>query len=237
MNVKQLVDRVQAEYAHGIPSRSIRLRPRFVYNKLQTAWPMFAQKLLKEKAQDKDEWIYLTLPCIELHKAPAHDCPCVPPVGKKFYKSVIEVPSSLNVDGRPFRSVTTIDGSVEYDYTTWEDVARQKYNKYTASKPAYFLKNGYLYLKDNPKEIVLLAVTGIFEDPVAAASVVGYCTGCREEADPVCFDPLTVEFPVMDEILEPILEYTINSIAKYFHGFPEDKSTNSESDGDKTRKR
>ena len=100
MTVKEIIERITAEEQHGVPSDDLRLRPRFVYSKLKSARAELVEKNIKSGF---DDWVFLTIPCLEMEQVPAHDCPCIPPVGKKLYRSVVEVPSAILVNKRPFR--------------------------------------------------------------------------------------------------------------------------------------
>jgi len=86
MKINELIQRIQSLYSKGVQSDDTRLSNRHVYNKIKTV----RSKLVSQEAKKKQKissWNYQPIPCIELIKVDAHDCPCIPPVGCKILRS------------------------------------------------------------------------------------------------------------------------------------------------------
>ncbi|MGL6120767.1 MAG: hypothetical protein ACRC0V_09705, partial [Fusobacteriaceae bacterium] len=151
MVIGEIVARITNLYEKGVPSRSSRLSPRHVYNKMLTV----RSKLIRQEANKKqkiNQWNYQTIPCLELEKTTIHNCPCIPPIGCYISKSKYPLPKPINnLDNHLIQYVSSIDGSVVFSEISWLQKKYKSGNKYTSKKPDYFIKDGYLYITHSSK--------------------------------------------------------------------------------------
>ena len=180
MNVGELIQRVQSLYSKGVNSDDSRLTNRHIYNKLLTVRNMLVFRKLNKK-QKISAWNYVFIPCIELIKAPAHECPCLPPVGCEILKSKYPLPKPItNLEDDMVLSVTSIEGSISYDKTTFEAKRFSKGKKFTSKRQDYYIRNGHLYITwvKGPR---VVSMNMLPKDPIEAINFKGYCDGeCNE---------------------------------------------------------
>lgn len=223
MKVDEIIQRVQSLYSKGVQSDDTRLSARHIYNKLLTV----RSKLISQEAKKKQKispWNYQTIPCIELIKVPAHDCPCVPPIGCQMLRSKYELPQPLSgLSGVLIQSVTTIDRGIKIDEMSLNAVNYQKGNKYTARKLNYFIYNNYLYIT-TPSTLKAVSLTGLFEDPLVVNKYKGYCE-CVECTE--CFDYKEEDFPINNDMIDTLIELTIQELVVLFTQSIEDLTNNS----------
>ena len=95
MKIGEIVQRVQSLYSKGVHSDDSRLSARHIYNKLLTVRARLISQEAKKK-QKISQWNYQTISCIELIKVPAHECPCLPPIGCDMLRSKYKLPKPLS---------------------------------------------------------------------------------------------------------------------------------------------
>lgn len=229
MKVKSIIQRVQSLYSKGVQSDDSRLSPRHIYNKMLSVRLMLITQKANKK-QSLNQWNYQVLPCIELIKVDRHECPCLPPVGCKFYRSKYKIPKPIySIFGPLIQSVTTVDGSVIFSATTWEGIKYEVNNKYTGKSPKYFIKNQYLYILGGNKPKVVTIPGGIFEDPIEVDKFLSYCNeGCTDCQE--CESPLDKEFPIDGDLIEPLIEFCKSELIGEFVQMSQDKTNNSKDD-------
>ena len=163
MILKNIIQRIQSGYSKGVQSSESRLTSRHIYNKFITV----RAKLLREvsnKKQKISDWNYQTLNCVELIEIPAHQCPCIPPLGCEILRSKFKLPrpiTGLNI--HLIKSVTSITGENIYSEVSLKEKEYKKGNKFTSNKPDYFMEDGYLFLthiKGSPRIIKVVLLTG-----------------------------------------------------------------------------
>lgn len=226
MKVNELIQRVQSLYSKGVHSDDTRLSPIHIYNKMITA----RSRLLSQEAKKKQKlnrWNYQTMPCIELIRVPKSQCPCLPPVGCQISRTKFKIPKPLTDYNRHLiSSVSTVDGDIMYSETAWETLKYESSNKYTGGDPVWFELSEYVYVvqKLGPK---VIAITGLFEDPLEVVSFPSYCA----EKDCVDCDPCTdfneVDFPIDADLVDILVEMAVNELISIFPTMIEDTSNNS----------
>src|SRR5690606_3881012 len=118
MKLRDLIQRVQSGYNKGVQSDDARLSNRHVYNKLVTSRQRLISQQLR-KRQFISDWNYVILPCVELIKVPAHECPCLPPVGCSVYGTKHPLPKPLtDLSSHRIAWVMSIEGSIRIDAIT-----------------------------------------------------------------------------------------------------------------------
>ena len=71
--------------------------------------------------------------CIELIKVPAHECPCLPPIGCDMLRSKYKLPKPLSgLSGSLIQTVTTIDRGKKLNEVSMNAVKSLTGNKYTS---------------------------------------------------------------------------------------------------------
>lgn len=224
MKTGEIIQRIQSLYSKGVHSDDTRLSSRHIYNKIITV----RAKVLTQEANKKQrlsEWNYQTLPCVEMIKVPAHDCPCIPPYGCEILRSKYKLPEPLTSKfGSLIRAVLTIDRAQKIDEITLNAMNAQKGNKYTSQKMQYFIQDGYLYISTR-KNLKVVMIVALFEDPIKAENFKGYCdtdcTDCQE-----CSDPMEEEFPLDTDLIETVVELSTNELLGMFGQGLEDLSNN-----------
>lgn len=228
MITRKIIQRIQSGYSKGVQSSDSRLTARHIYNKFLTVRArLFYEK--SNKKQKISDWNYQTLNCVELIEVPAHQCPCVPPVGCEVLRSKNKLPRPItNMNAHLIKAVTSITGENIYSEITLKEKQYKKGNKYTSNKPDYFIEDGYLYtthIKGSPRILKVVMLPG---DPLEARQFESYCDDCPECVD--CESPLDMDFPIDDEMGEALIEIAAIELIKEFEDRREDKVPNSEDD-------
>lgn len=223
MKVGDIIQRIQSLYSKGSQSDDTRLTPRHIYNKMLTV----RSKLISEEAKKKqkvNQWNYQTIPCIELIKAPIHECPCLPPIGCEILRSKYKLPKPLtNYDKHLIQSVTSLDGNIIFSEIDFVEKKYKSANKYTAKKPDYYIRNGYLYITVNTK-LSIVTLTGLFEDPIEVTDFPSYCkdADCKDCND--CESPMDKDFPLDNDMVDTLVELSVNELIVLFNQNIEDIS-------------
>lgn len=223
MLVKEVIQRIQSLYSKGSQSDDTRLKRRHIYNKMLTV----RSKLITEEANKKqklNQWNFQTLPCVELIKAPVHECPCLPPAGCLIYRTKEKLPKPIaDLNRHLIQSVTSLDGTVVFSEITWLEKKYKASNKYTASKPDYYIRNNYLYVTQR-KGATIISITGLFEDPVLAETYASACddTPCQGDDCVDCSSPLDAEFPLDDDKLDTLVQLCAEELLLVFNQGRED---------------
>jgi len=223
MTNAEVIQRVQSLYSRGVQSDDARLAERHIFSKLITARSkLIGQKV--NKRQKMSQWTYQTLPCVKMIEAPVHECPCLPPLGCKIMRSDLPLPDPVtDMNRHMIQSVTSIDGSIIYSEVTWKEKQYKKGARYTSVKPDFFIRNNYLYItyKDGPE---LVAVTALFEDPLAADIFPSYCDDPDCETCLDCESYFDKEFIADNDMIEVIIEMAVNELVNMFSQMPEDRT-------------
>jgi len=211
MTIREATQRLLSSYRKGVQTDDSRLTQRHAYNILAS----LRGKLLTQEAKQRQKvnnWNYQVLPCVELIEAPSHECPCLPPIGCTLLKSKFKFPKPLtNLEKHLIKSVTSIEGSIIYNETTWAEKKYQSGNKYTAKISDYWFRNEYLYTSHytGPK---VVTVEFLAQDPVEAF---GYPSFCGVAADD-CITPLDYEFPFDNDSMDVLIELAIKELSLLF---------------------
>lgn len=217
MLTSSLIQRVQSLYSRGVQSDDTRLSPRHTYHKLLTG----RSRLLSQKRKKKQsiaEENYVVLDCIELIKVDQYDCPCLPQTGCKVYRTKHPLPKILmDYNGEVIDWVMSLTNSTQIDRTTREAYIRNKGNRFTANNPRYILENDHMYFygKKLPKAVRIKILP---EDPFDALM---YPSECNENIYD-CVSPLDMDFPIDADLVETLIEMTVNELVVMFSQTNED---------------
>lgn len=224
MILSELIQRIQSLYSHGVQSDDTRLSPRHIYNKLVTT----RSKLLYDKLQYQSNLHpsnYQLIECLEMVKVPNHECPCLPPTGCKVIRSKHKLPKMMVANGiQTIKFVRTIDRHMYYKKTTLEKERLSKGNKFFSLQNKYYVENDYLYIIQQFGPLVL-SISALFEDPLEVKNFPQYCPKDVETEE--CKSFLDIEFPIDAELIEPLIQLTIDELVRMFYSLPEDLSNDS----------
>lgn len=225
MKLGEIIQRVQSLYSHGLQSKDSRLTSRHIYSAISSARSILLSQQYNKK-QLINQWSYQTLPCVELIKAPVHECPCIPSNGCMILRSKYKIPKPVSgIDKHLFQPITSLDGSMRFDEETFSTAKYSIGNKYTSNKPGYYFRNEYLYVT-TLKELKSLTIPGIFDDPIAAEQFPSMCP-CPECE---CKDILDMEYPFDGDLIKPLIELSYNELIGILKQLPEDKEDNASDD-------
>lgn len=164
-----------------------------------------ARAVLLKRKLNKFNYIsklnYQTI-CVPLTESPYHDCSCAPD-GCKVMKSDIEIPEVLTFRHKSTMKVYSIDGEEIY-FESPQNRKNNKYSKFKKDKWGYYLKNGKLILWTYPFP-VMVTIEAIFSDPADLSDI----PECDDNGDPlntICFDILSDDLPIDDELVYPMYE-------------------------------
>jgi hypothetical protein len=230
MTIKEIIQRIQALYSKGVKSDDSRLNSRHIYSKLKT----IRGRLLYERV-NKRQFIasinYQVLPCVELVVAPITECPCIPPLGCCIYKTKYPLPKPLSgMNGHIIRSVTSLDGNIVYSELTWQDKKYKQYDKYTSTKPDYFITGEYLYVTaKNDTEVIRIEI--LLEDPIDGYNYPMYCPTVDD-----CVSIFDKEFHLDNSMVDAVVELSVQELISIFNQAQEDSSNNSKDNPEQTTK-
>lgn len=220
MLVKEIIQRIQSLYSKGVESDDTRLSSRHIYNKIISVRARLISQDAKKK-QKISQWNYQTLPCVELIKVPAHDCPCIPPVGCDILRSKHMLPKPLSgLSGTLIQAVTSIDRTIKFSEISINAINSQKGNKYSSKGNNYFIENGYLYISTPNSKVGVIRIIGLFEDPLEVKKFESYCEDCKDCVD--CTDYDEEVFPLDNDMVDTLIELSIQELVVMFGGIPED---------------
>lgn len=164
----------------------------------------FRAAYLAEKLKNLDSIAYdsyRVIPCIKLVKVDRNECPCAPLSGCSFRKTEIPVIRNIHI-----RSITSVDGTIKYDYIPWESFEDVMNDRISAMREFGFFTyktigdKTYHYLhNDNHKRTI--TETLIPYDPIEYAQMPD-CMGVVNS----CLDAYDIEFP-----MDPDLEARLNT--------------------------
>jgi len=136
-----------------------------------------------------------------MEKIDINECPCAPPSGCFFYRSVIPIPNPLT----RYLEVDNIIGNKNIAFLEWGEFRNKLNSRMNAERtdPYWTIRtmNGktYLYLYNYPEKFV--TVTSVWEDPLE----VQLYPDCAGNVDP-CKQYLDLEFIIDDAFVPLVIE-------------------------------
>jgi hypothetical protein len=214
MLVGEIIQRVQSLYSKGASSQSSRLMNRHVYAKMLTVRALLIYNKIN-KRQFISKWNYTTLGCLELIPVDENDCPCSPIPGCQILRTKYKLPKPVNsINGYIIDGVTSINGQIIFAEVTYKSKNWRASDKYTSKKPDYFIKDDYLYITST-RTLKAITVIALFADPTEAENHPTKCSEAEEESCPIY--PMDIDFPIDDEMIDALVELTLQEIVV---GFP-----------------
>jgi len=220
MKTGELIQRVQSLYSKGVESDDSRLTNRHIYNKLLTARDSVIFKNKQYSNMHNKDSIYQIVDCENLEQANLSDCSCYALNDCYVSKTSCELPEIKYFNGELLiANVSSIDGAIRFNKTTFEQFKYIGGNRFTANKPWYFIKNNYLYVS-NTYKMKQIRIKAAFTNPVKA-----YLYDCKNGTN--CKDLYEAEFPVPEEFIDEIISYAINELVTTLYRTREDLSNDS----------
>lgn len=150
-----------------------------------------------------------TIPCVPMRKIDLNECPCAPPTGCHFYKSITPIPQPLS----RYLQIDNIIGNKDIDYVEWGDFRTRLQSKYKYEReaPTWTIRNlgdgPYLYTY-NISEL-FLTPTSIFENPIE----VFLYPNCEGIVENKCAQYLDFPFVIDDGFVGLVMEAAYKMLA------------------------
>lgn len=217
MTLGEAIQATQSLYSKGVQTQDSRLRPRHIYNQLMRARStLIAQKV--DKGQQLSQWDYITLPCVELVIADPNECPGVIQAGCQVLRTKYKLPKLIaGIEGDIFQSVSSLDGQLIIDPTTFATNKYNEGNKYTSKKPQRYIFNDYMWITIL-KRLQVVQITAPFDNPVEAWLYPSMC-----EVDH-CIDIYEKDFPATNKMMDTIIDMAVQKLIAIFVQMREDKN-------------
>lgn len=226
MKVEEAIQSLQSLYSKGVQSKDTRLSSRHIYSTLINA----RTTVLKQQANKKqriNEACYQPLDCLKLEKAPIHDCPCAPTGDKFILRTEQELPKIISSLDKPIiQFISSIDGSIRFDKTTFETVKYNWADKYTSTKPRYYIRKNRLYITAITM-MKAVSASVVAEDPIQATLVTSLCEECESCA---CKSYLDMEFYTDRDTFKSVLALAEDELIRLFGQISEDNIANASDD-------
>ena len=223
--VGNIIQRVQSLYSKGAQSNSTRLMSRQIYDKMLSTRSLLLYNKINKK-QFMSKWNYTILPCVELISVPEADCPCVAPPGCVILRTKYKLPKPIHSSsGYIIDGVTSVDGRILFTGVTYKSRLWKKGDKYTSTKPNWFIKDDYLYITVT-KKLKAILIMGLFVDPVEAMAYPSKCNTTEETVCPT--NPKETDFPIDEELIDALVKMTLEEIVVGFPLGDEDRRNDSQ---------
>lgn len=230
MTIGELIARVTNIFSRGLPTEDKILTPRHVYNKLLTARARLISEEIKKK-QKISQWNYQTLNCVELIKVDKSECICILPSGCEISRSKYRLPKPLTgFNSHIIQQVTTLTGDQIFSEVTIQQKKYKSANKYTANKPDFYIKDGYLYLTHNT-DLKVISITGLFEDVEEVKNYPQLCENNISNEDK-CISILDKEFPIDMDKIDILVDFTLRELSIMFGEGQQAKRSQNNNTGD-----
>ena len=227
MTVEEAIQRVWSMESRGVQTFDSRLTERHIYSCLLTARAVILSQKVNKK-QAISQWIYQTLSCVPMTKASPIECAGLSLSGDcGVLRSVDKLPKPITgLKGSAILSVTSVDGSENFDITEFH---LQKYgagNKYTKNRPDGYFRNGYLYITGK-KALKAITVVLLCDDPVEAEI---FNIKNSKELCNTCYNVYDFNMYIDKDSEKPIIDIAQQEAIGLFKQMTQDKSTNTDDD-------
>jgi hypothetical protein len=225
VTIGEIVQRVQSLYSKGVQSDDSRLMSRHIYSKmLSTRALLIFNKV--NKRQFLSKWNFTMLPCVKMVLVDPSECPCLVAPGCQVLRSEHKLPKPVtSINKYLLDAVMSVDGAIIFHEVTYLRKNWRVDDKYTASKPDYFIKDDYLYITSTRK-LKAVTVIGLFVDPVEAENYPSYCDG-TEEVETCPVSPRSLDFPIDEELIDALVQITVQELSVGFRLGHEDRRNDS----------
>lgn len=184
-------------------------------NKAQT---YIAQKL-EDRTIYREDNLQRIIECFPLKKDSTVKCPMVEfRRCKTLMKSKRQLPEVIfSKYGASVFQVTSIDGTIEFDYVTPSDFAALKRREFNTGQK-YTISNLHVIIPDFEVEAVNVSLITLFDKEASDACDCNKSNKCKSVWD--------YQFICPDKLLEPIVTETINEVMSSWRRLPVDENPN-----------
>lgn len=223
MKNREAIQRVLSLYAVGIESDDIGISHRHVYSILKSN----RSDLLNQKSKKNQiisAYSYQILPCVQMIRVLAIECPNISNTGAYILKSKYPIPETLVSMDKHLITITSLDGSIVYSTTGYRSKTYGG-GKYTKASPvAYLSPNGHLYIS-NTLSLDAVTIIGVFKDPILASTFPSFCTPNTD-----CIPYLEYDLPVDGDIERVLVLMSAEELINNFKKGQRDLQNNSQDD-------
>jgi hypothetical protein len=181
-----------------------------------------AQKL-GDRTLFREENLITYISCFDMKEDDVVKCPIIEfRRCSTLMKSKKQLPPLLNSKyGVSILSVTNIDDSEVFDFSTTSSYTNQKNRQFGAFAKKFFIKNNYLYIPDYEVRSVNLELITL---DVKAANDASECSN-----EDCCKSLWDYNFICPDKLLEPIINEVIKEVVSTTISIPVDENSNMDS--------
>lgn len=162
-----------------------KLSNQFLYNELLKQAKWLVKREVSGGRIYTNNSFFQTIGCMDVIEVPAIDECCPIKTNCKIYRTKNKLPEAwVDNDGAVIRSISSVDGSTDFFYTTstsWSSKSKDPYQKMGKIKYAFFEDNYLWFPVNNPHKI---SISGYFVDELHDTDM---CSECREKVDCVRF--------------------------------------------------
>lgn len=214
--VSRVINNLKALTKDGHISR------RFVLDIGQTKARFLMSQKLDELTLFREDGLISFIDCFELENVPTIKCDIIEFRNcKSVMKSVKKIPEGIfGKNGSGIFSVTSIDGSIVFDYTNvrrFRDLQNIRYKLHQSNY--YVIKDGYLYLPESEVEVVNIEMIALKKSEVEDVS-----TCCETKSS--CKSLWDYEFVCPDRFLDIVVRDTLQEVATIQRSSVEDSNPN-----------
>lgn len=198
------------------------IRPRHIYYSLLRKRATVVENKLRD-----DKTIARTneqvVSCAKLIKSTPNECNCLNLVNCAIYRTECKLPRTLsNYTHYEIKTVTSLDGSVVFIETTWDNAHYIPNRRYTSKYPFFMVYNDYIFVINNyidAEPIEYISFAGIFEDPIKALAC-NACVGPSTDAPingdafnlPKCDSVYNFDFPLTGKLLDTAVQLVLQEL-------------------------
>lgn len=222
--LREPIQQIQELYSKGTQSRSSRLSSRYIYSVLiKNRATVLRQQI--NKSQSTSEWSFQSLSCVDLVLG------SIPNSDKKLLRTKNKIPTSIiGLNGKSLATITSLDGEIKFDNTTFNKNRHSIGDKYTNTRPSLYIRDQYGYVNQRPN-LKGLYIYDLFYDPIEAYTFQSSCNDC---VDCQCKDYLDYEFPLDGDTLNTVVKMAVNELIIMFSQMQEDTSNDARDDNEIT---
>lgn len=179
-----------------------------VYEKVLVSRAAAITEEIQATPHEVSLWSEQTIGCIEMEEVPIEECPCAPPSGCKWFRTIIDVPEPIG----DFKAVSGIGGNLgklkSYSYRDWTAIKYSQAARLEAERSLsyYTKKNKRIYIAGEGHGEPI-SITGIFFDPIEVQRLPA-CGGKVNDCKPF----LDYEMYIDPTILNSVLGATVKSL-------------------------
>lgn len=218
MQIIEIIDRVQRIYNQGTPSDNSRLRPRHIYNIFKSK-AAAAIEIESEKDYYLDDMEYTFIPCVKIIEVNASECDCVKIPGCSFYRTECKIPKIVKHKNKlAIKEVSTIDGSITFNMSSWSVIRESASLKYTGKDPKYFIRGEYIYFTNIKTDNTFIKYASFMVktvDPVQAL-IDCACVDENSTEEKECLNAFEVDYPLGGKLYEMAIKETIEEVMLHY---------------------